>query len=189
MWNPWATYYELHSTHPLVAKRLLHLGDQAAHMGQQPLVVFDRRQPESYRDDFVVDLGISVVPTALFLAGVAGCVSLLLLTAQSKPAYLACLAAGVGLAGAASLLKTRFMYKRDFFPHLTVAALLHKVKVSAVRPVPVTLTGTVIGKGVPGLIWSEDFVLRDRTGIMFIDYQQPLALWNFLFGLFEAASY
>src|SRR5262249_38715578 len=64
MWNPWAGYYELHSTHPLVAKRLLHLGDQAAQMGQEPLVVFDRRRPESYWDDFLADLAIAVLPTA-----------------------------------------------------------------------------------------------------------------------------
>jgi heat shock protein HtpX len=66
---------------------------------------------------------------------------------------------------------------------------LHKVKVSAVRPVPATLTGTIIGKGVPGLIYSEDFVLKDQTGIIFLDYRQPLAIWNFLFGLFRAGRY
>src|SRR5262249_55623669 len=86
-------------------------------------------------------------------------------------------------------VKTNFVYRRDFFPYLSVAALLHKVKVSAVRPVPATLTGTVIGKGVPGLIWSEDFVLQDRTGILFLDYKQPLAVWDFLFGLLRAGSY
>jgi heat shock protein HtpX len=88
-----------------------------------------------------------------------------------------------------SLAKTNFAYRRTFFPHLSVAALLHKVKVSEVRPVPATLTGTIIGKGVPGLVYSEDFVLQDRTGIMFLDYRQPLALWNFLFGLFRAGAY
>ncbi len=97
--------------------------------------------------------------------------------------------AGLLLAGLGSLTKTRFAYRQDFFPYLSVAALLHKVKVSGVRPVPVTLTGTIIGKGVPGLIWSEDFVLRDQTGIMFLDYRQPLAIWNWLFGLFRANKY
>jgi heat shock protein HtpX len=92
-------------------------------------------------------------------------------------------------AGVGSLVKTNFVYRRDFFPHLSVAALLHKVKVSAVRPVPATLTGTIIGKGVPGLIWSKDFVLQDKTGILFTDYNQPLAIWNFLFGLFRAGGY
>src|SRR5439155_3683270 len=85
---------------------------------------------------------------------------------------LAALGAGLGAAALGSLLKTNFVYRRDFFPHLSVAALMHKVKVSAVRPVPATLTGKIIGKGVPGLIWSKDFVLRDQTGILLMDYRQ-----------------
>jgi Zn-dependent protease with chaperone function len=190
LWNPWATYYEIHSTHPLVAKRLLYLADQAAHQGQEPLFVFDRRKPESYWDDFLVDLGMMVLPTFCFLLGVAGFFLMAYLAPNlGWPFILVCLPAGAGLAGLASLLKTRFVYRRDFFPHLSVAGLLHKVKVSAVRPVPVTLTGTIIGKGVPGLVWSEDFVLRDRTGILFLDYRQPFALWNWLFGLLRAGQY
>src|SRR5205823_1902493 len=110
--------------------------------------------------------------------------------AQAIPPWsLLGLTLGVLFGGIGSLIKTRFAYRRDFFPHLTVASLLHKVKVSAVRPVPATLTGTIIGKGVPGLVWSEDFVLRDRTGIIFMDYRQPFAIWDFLFGLFRAGQY
>src|SRR5947209_19581468 len=93
------------------------------------------------------------------------------------------------MVGLCLVFQLRFKYRRDYFPHASVAALLHKVKVSGVRPVPATLTGTIIGKGVPGLIWSEDFVVRDPTGIMFLDYRQPLSLWNWLFGLFRAEQY
>jgi Zn-dependent protease with chaperone function len=186
LWNPWALYYELHSTHPLVAKRLRYLTDQASHQGQEPFVVFDRRKPESYWDEFFVDVGVMVLPVACFLLGGAAFVGAGLL---ANAWHLPLLGVAVLAAGVASLAKTRFVYRRDFFPNLSVAALLHKVKVSAVRPVPATLTGTIIGKGVPGLVWSEDFVLRDRTGIIFMDYRQPLAIWNFLFGLFRAGQY
>lgn len=186
LWNPWAAWYELHSTHPLIAKRLMHLSDQAANLGQDPLVIFDRRKPESYWDDFFVDVGVMLLPWVGFLVGLA-------VTGGAWAAGMPRFAAGFGLAlmlaGAGSLIKTNFSYRRDFFPHLSVAALMHKVKVSAVRPVPATLTGTIIGKGVPGLIWSEDFVLRDRTGILFMDYRQPLAIWDWLFGLFKAGDY
>ncbi len=190
LWNPWAKFYELHSTHPLVANRLMYLTDQAAHLGQQPLVVFDRRKPESYWDDFFVDLFMMFLPWLGLLLGGGAVVGALLLTGGFGPAgALLALGTGLALAGLGSLLKTNFVYRRDFFPHLSVAALMHKVKVSAVRPVPATLTGTIIGKGVPGLIWSKDFVLRDPTGILFMDYQQPLEIWNFLFGLLRAGKY
>jgi Zn-dependent protease with chaperone function/Zn-finger nucleic acid-binding protein len=188
MWNPWAKYYELHSTHPLVAKRLLYLSDQAAQQGQEPLVVFDRRKPESYWDSFFVDLFMMLLPWLCFL-GAAGLSFAFTTSLDWWKALCVAFGAGLALAGLGSLFKTRFVYRRDFFPHLSVAALLHKVKVSGVRPVPTTLTGTIIGKGVPGLIWSENFVMQDRTGILFLEYNQPLALWNFLFGLLKAGEY
>jgi heat shock protein HtpX len=99
------------------------------------------------------------------------------------------LGVALGLMGLGSFLKARFRYRRGLFPHLTTAALLGHVKVSDVRPIPATVTGTIIGKGVPGLIWSEDFVLRDSTGILFLDYRQPLAIWSWLFGLLRAGRY
>jgi len=192
LWNPWARWYELNSTHPLVAKRLMYLTDQAAHLGQDPMIVFDRRQPESYWDDFLVDLFMMFLPwLGLLLGAGAALAAWSLWGAALQPHVWLMTGAGaaLALAGLGSLLKTNFVYRRDFFPHLSVAALMHRVKVSAVRPVPATLTGQIIGKGVPGLIWSKDFVLRDQTGILFMDYRQPLEIWNFLFGLLRAEKY
>ncbi len=186
LWNPWALYYELNSTHPLVAKRLLALSDQAASLGQEPFITFDRRKPESYWDDFLVDVVMLWLPVFGILFGAAAFLAegLLMQRWNTVP-----IAAGVMMVGLCMVFQLRFKYRRDFFPHLSVAALLHKVKVSGIRPVPATLTGKIIGKGVPGLIWSEDFVMQDRTGILFLDYRQPLAIWNWLFGLFRAGRY
>ena len=38
LWNPWARWYELNSTHPLIANRLLYLSDQSMAMGLAPYV-------------------------------------------------------------------------------------------------------------------------------------------------------
>jgi heat shock protein HtpX len=187
LWNPWATYYEIHSTHPLTAKRMQALGDQAASLGQKPLVVFDRARSESYWDEFLVDLAVMGAPLVAFLAGAAAGLTHFLITRQVQA--LGWVGVGLMFGGLLWLLKLRFAYRADVFENLTVAALLHRVKVSAVRPVPVTLTGQIVGKGVPGLVWSEDFVLRDSTGLIFLDYRQPLALWEWLFGLFRAGQY
>ncbi|MFO0807962.1 MAG: zinc metalloprotease HtpX [Gemmataceae bacterium] len=188
LWNPWALYYEIHSTHPLVAKRITALSDQAAALDQKPLVVFDRAKPESYWDDFTVDLSVMWAPTIGFLTGLAVFIWQFAVTNGSTKSF-AWLGIGLLLCGLASLVRCRFSYRADVFEHLTVAALLHRVKVSAVRPVPCTLTGQIIGKGVPGLVWSEDFVMRDDTGLMFLDYRQPLRIWEWLFGLFRAGQY
>ncbi len=198
LWNPWATFYELNSTHPLIAHRLQYLSDQAATMGQEPYVVFDRRKPESYWDDFAVDVAVVLLPLLLFLVGLGLALALgagaafgiLPGAAVLGPAAVMVLFGlpilGIGIG---SLIKTMLVYRGDHFAPLSVTGLLHKVKVSNVRPVPARLRGTIIGKGVPGLIWSEDFVMRDATGILFLDYRQPLRIWEWLFGLFRAGDF
>lgn len=52
---------------------------------------------------------------------------------------------------------------------------------------PATIRGRIIGKGVPGLIYSEDLVMQDSTGYIFLNYEQPLNIFNFLFGLKNTA--
>jgi heat shock protein HtpX len=179
-------YFELHSTHPLTAKRLLALSDQAASLGQPPYVVFDREKPESYWDEFAVDVSVMLLPTVLLLVGVAAGVAGLVFVGQS---LLWLFGVAVFLWGAGLLVRYTFTYPRSGFENETVETLLQRVKVSPVRPVPAVLRGEIIGKGVPGLVFSEDFVLRDRTGIIFLDYQQPLWIWNLLFGLLRAGQY
>ena len=180
LWNPWAKYYELNSTHPLIANRIRHLSAQSEVMGKEPFVRFDERKPESYWDEFFVDLSIRFLPVLAFLGFVAASVSM------NSPAMIG---AGLLAAGFASFIKTGFSYRSDAFPEMSVASLLKKVKVSAVRPVCCTLKGRIIGRGVPGLIWSEDFVMQDDTGIIFLDYRQPISLWDFFFGLLKRARY
>mgnify|MGYP003990401283 FL=1 len=87
------------------------------------------------------------------------------------------------------VIKHRVLYAGDIFPSMSIAALLNKVKVSEVRPIPCTIEGKVLGRGIAGYIFSEDFIVRDETGILYADYQQPLAIWEFFFGLLKAGDY
>ncbi|SVA63539.1 uncharacterized protein METZ01_LOCUS116393, partial [marine metagenome] len=48
LWNPWASFYEIQSTHPLTAKRLLHLSRQSEEFGEKPYITFNLVKPESY---------------------------------------------------------------------------------------------------------------------------------------------
>jgi Zn-dependent protease with chaperone function len=186
LWNPWASWYELNSTHPLIAKRLLHLSDQASSQGGEPYIMFDRAKPESYWDDFFVDLCVLALPWLGLLTGIACFVGLGL---GSGTWYPWLIGVAIALLGAGAFIKNWFRYRGQIFEHRTVATLMGQVKVSPVRPIPCTLQGTIIGKGVPGLIWSEDFVIQDPTGILFLDYRQPLAIWDWLFGLLRAGRY
>lgn len=180
LWNPWAAFYEIHSTHPLVAHRIRYLSNQASSMGLQPFIEFNFTKPESYWDDFLFELGIYFLPVFCLIPGLV----FALLT--QVPSFFGLSVAGLGFG---SLLKTLYSYRSGDFPRMSIAALLSQVKVSRVRPVPATVEGVVVGKGVPGLIWSEDFVIQDPTGILFLDYRQPLAVWNWIFGFMRAGEY
>lgn len=185
LWNPWALYYEVQSTHPLVAKRLERLADQAASMQKEPFVVFDRAQPESYWDDFAVDLVIMVLPVLGLVSGFA----LVLANVWGASFSPRMFGAPLALFGLGLLIKTMRAYRSSEYPIRSIAELIKEVKVSPVRTVSVTLRGTIVGKGVPGLIYSEDFVMRDETGILFLDYRQPIPLWDLFFGLLKAGRY
>jgi len=180
LWSPWAKYYELHSTHPLIARRLLALSHQAESKGKSPYILFNEKRPESYWDDFFLDFIIVLLPM------IAIALSAVLFFVNRDFLYLEL---GAFLLGGTYLLRTFFSYNFSYFPHMKISSLLKKVKVSGVRPVPCMVRGRIIGRGVPGLIWSEDFVLQDNSGIIFLDYRQPLGIWNFLFGLLRAKRY
>jgi Zn-dependent protease with chaperone function len=184
LWNPWASFFEIQSTHPLIAKRLERLGDQAATMQIQPLVIFDRKKPESYWDEFAVDVIVTLLPALTLIIGLGSLIVATIVGGISHSWY----AGLIVLIGLSSILKTSLAYRGGNFPKRTVAELLQEVKVSPIRPVPTTLRGTIIGKGVPGLIWSEDFVIHDGSGIIFLDYRQPFRFWELLFGLLKAKN-
>jgi heat shock protein HtpX len=105
------------------------------------------------------------------------------------------LVSGLPLAAAGSLLLVwglaLLIQRRFTYPPLpdrkhVVKDLVSEVKVSGVRSIPGTLEGKIIGRGVPGLFYSEDLVLQDSTGFIILDYRQPLRFLEFLFGLFKA---
>ncbi len=176
LWNPWALYYELNSTHPLPAKRIQALGRQAEAYRQEPVLKLNLERPESYWDEFFVDLLVMFAP---LLGAVAGALFGYAAGPSAIPGP-----ALLGL-GAGYLINVMIAYRAQEFLPVTVGALLRKIKVSNYRPVPVTLTGEIIGRGIPGLIYSEDVVLRDNTGYMFVDYRQPLRVIELFYGLFR----
>lgn len=180
LWNPWATYYELQSTHPLIAKRLKFLSNQSRVLGKDPYIEFNQRRPESYWDDFLLDLTVKILPFIAFISSIA-------LFIVKKEVFFLWL--GTSVFGSAYLINTIFSYPDSDFPVMNIKNLLSKIKVSAIRPVPCLIRGKIIGRGVPGLIFSEDFVMQDETGIIFLDYRQPLGIFSFLFGLLRAARY
>ena len=181
MWNPWAFFYQLASTHPLISKRLIFISNYSKEFGQEPYITFDLKKPESYVDDFFLELLIKYLPGFFFLVtiilGVIGYV------VDGLSMFLMI---GIGL-----LLTTIFAYlafkraHRGGYEEKTVENLLSEVKVSGVTSISCTLKGQIIGRGNPGYMFNEDFMIRDDTGIIFADYNTPLWILNKIFAIFK----
>ncbi len=186
MWNPWAFIYQLQSTHPLISKRLLAISEVSKDYGQEPYIVFDLVQPESYVDDFFFELVVKYSPGIAFIIGLVLMFVFMVLENYS---------AGFLSMGIAGVLGTIFLFirfkrsHRSGYTPRTIKDLLGEVKVSGVTSVPCELEGRVIGKGDPGCIFNEDFTLKDETGIIFLDYNQPLWILNKVFALFKSHQY
>jgi heat shock protein HtpX len=181
LWNPWAGLYEIASSHPLPAKRIKALERQTKAYNRTPRFSFRAERPESYWDEFLVDLTMNYLP---LIGSVVGFVFYLLLNAFGI---------GFNLIGVVLLfvsgawwIKRRFSYRHEFSERRDVQSLIGEVKVSRVRSIPCTLQGKIIGRGVPGLFYSDDLVLQDSSGFIVLDYTQPIRLFEFLFGWMKA---
>ena len=186
LWNPWAIFYELQSTHPLTAKRINSLGLQARHMKIGPIIDFDLKKPESYWDEFGVDLLIYNLPVIGIIAGV-----IYLLYKSNIQGFNELLAINAFLPflGIGLLLKFLHTYPRLTHKSYSISTLLKLVKISGVRSVPVKIKGKILGRGDPGYIFSEDFVIQDSTGLIYLDYQQPLRILDFFFSITKASKF
>ena len=183
MWNPWALWYEFNSTHPLISKRLERISLLAAKNNQVPYIVFDLKKTESYVDDFLFEVLISFLPLIMLI--VTAILSLFAF-AEKIPFMF------IGISLLITVLFSYYKFKRAHksgFKDSNVETLLGEIKVSHITSIPCVLKGTIIGRGNPGCIFNEDFVIKDNTGIIFLDYNQPLKIVNKIFALFKSEQY
>lgn len=192
IWNPWALVCEISSSHPLPAKRIRALGRLCGQYGLRPAYDIPERAPESYWDEFLTDVLAAYLPLIGLLAGIGVAFGLGIVGGlDSGEANMLLAPLGAVLSGLAlgMFFRVLYAYPRRGFPERKVVDLVGEVKVSKVRSLPATLTGNIIGRGIPGLYWSEDLVMQDDTGFMVCDYRQPLRILEVLFGLFRAESF
>ena len=181
MWNPWAIVYELNSTHPLISKRLLEISKYSKEYNQEPYITFDLKKEESYVDDFLLEVLIKYSPLLAILI-----IILLCLVNQHNILMF------VGIGGLITIALSYIGFIRshkDGYQKTNIHDLLGEVKVSGVTSIPCELEGKVIGKGDPGCVFNEDFTLQDETGIIFLDYNQPMFILNKIFAIFKSHQY
>ncbi len=187
-WNVWAKWLELNSTHPLISKRLLAISDRCEEFGQERYIEFNEKKPESFVDDFIREILLISSPYIISI----GTLIIYAILALNNNQFVA-EGGGFIIWGIAGIIFTlslflnlSYTHKNKDYKETTVEELLGEVKVSPVRSIPCILRGRVIGRGNPGCIFNEDFVIQDNTGIMFLNYTQPLYVLEKIFALFKS---
>lgn len=194
MFNPWAWWMELNSTHPLTGKRVRALSTYAEQLGLETEFDLSRvvREGRSLNKrklygNFVMDLlllwadwlglAIGLVIGSVFVATVGNWKILASLSL-------------IGFGGG-TLLKMLIMYP-DFHraPVTDILTLMSDPYASPLRGRPVRLSGEVIGRGDPGNKFDSDLKLQDTTGMIYLRYASRFGpLGNFLFGMSQADSF
>lgn len=192
--SPWAKLTELASTHPLTGKRLARLDRMARHQGIAPLYDINGLLRSAQVDYYRLWRGffggglIYLMPLPLFVLLTFG-----YFVATMGLDFSPYVAASIALVTMALALFARAAYK---FPRYAeahpsdVMTLMSDIYASPVRGTPIHLEGDAIGRGQAGYIFSEDIMMRDRTGLMYLDYLSPWGpIGNLFFGWKRAKEY
>jgi hypothetical protein len=184
--NPWGATLEKLSSHPLVARRIRALeesGLPGAPKRWSALRAMAAASPEQVmeaRGRFAKELAIAVAPWVLVIAGVVF---------GMLPDSRFGTGVAVAVAGLLFFVKQQFRYPGDHQPVDEVASLLERLDAGPVAGIPVTVTGRIVGRGMPGYVLSPDLVVADSSGFVPLLYRQPLPLVADLFGLFRAPAF
>lgn len=184
--SPWAWIAELSSTHPLSGKRIKAL------MKLTPNPYYDLENIEQkypidqaklyggFWKDVSMYIAIRLLP---WIWLISWCVYTL---AFNNPEVMGIGALSGGLLGfGISILLSTFLKYGDMNTNQTnVLEMMSDVYASPVRGKRVSLEGTIIGKGIPGYVFSEDMMLEDKTWLMFLDFQSKVPIFgNLIFSL------
>ncbi len=184
--NPWATTLEKLASHPLVAHRIEALERSGLPGAPTTWSVLrssarpDAQAKAAARARFLTEIAVMLAPYAVL-------VPLLMLGAFTGSAPSTGVALAVG--GALLFYKQTVRYPSHWEPVEEVASLLERMDASPMSGIPVSVSGRVIGRGMPGYVLSPDLVIADESGFVPLVYRQPIPLAATLFGLFRAANF
>jgi Zn-dependent protease with chaperone function len=189
MFNPWAWWIELSSTHPLTGKRIRALSTYAERLGLEMEFDMGRIIGEGKRLDrqklhrsFATDLFIYVLPwVGVFLGFILSIVGLFAGGGLFKSGVsLSLISFGLGV-----LLQIVLMFPDfDRAPATDVLTVMSDPYASLLRGKPVKLQGELIGRGDAGSKLGSDLKLQDPVGMIYLHYSSRFGpIGNAFFGL------
>jgi Zn-dependent protease with chaperone function len=173
--SPWALILELKSTHPLTGKRIRRLSGLAKIAGKTSVFDFEELMKKEVEIDkgklygnFFKDIGVSYMP--VFLTILVAIFSLLY-----GYKYFTLIPAAIGLG---YILRNEYKFTSRQAKPMTVFELMSDIYASPVRGTPAVIEGQVIGRGVAGYRFSEDMMMQDKTGLMYLNYESVVPFFG-----------
>ncbi len=173
IYNPWAKFVELNSTHPLTGRRIHALADIAREK-HQPFQDIDieaaaRRakvDPAYLWRKFLRELSLPLLPAATLVLGVG-------LALLGGWPFLGLLSVPAAILVWALLIPITYPFTAPV--DATVVGLMGDVAASPIVGRPVRLKGEVIGRANAGSVIGEDTIFADPTGRTTVDFR---SLWG-----------
>ncbi|BAZ13076.1 peptidase, M48B family protein [Calothrix sp. NIES-4071] len=194
MFNPWGTWMELNSTHPLTGKRVRALSTYAEQLGLD--IEFDMGRivaegknlsKSKLYGSFVLDVLLYGAETIGFVVGIIAGIFLAAGTSGHIGFVFGLPLIGLGIG---ILIKALIMYP-DFSQAqpTDVLTLMSDPYASPLRGKPAKLQGELIGRGDSGYKFGSDMMLQDRSGLLYLHYCSRFGpIGNFLFGMKRVSS-
>ncbi len=180
LFNPWRHWLEIHSTHPLVGKRLKFLAGYSKQLGL--LMEYDfgellkegkKLNQRSLSRNFIRDLLIQIAP----LIGLAIAVIATMLLSQLYNRWLlfslATIGLGLGFMFQGSLRYPDFRRVAD----TDLVSLLVDPYASYVQGTPVQIPGELLGYGTDEFYVGYAMRLEDQGGLAFLNYIPSFHQW------------
>lgn len=172
--SPWAKILELSSTHPLTGKRISALEKIAQSLNQKKLIDFEAAFAKMNIDRKKLYRDFSLEVVIYFLPFILPVIGFLLLGIGG-----ALLAFALG-----SIFKIMYRLNENKAVPSSVIDQMRNPYASPMRGNPIFLEGQLVGRGVPGYIFSEDMMFQDKTGLAYLDYHSFLGfIGNFFFAI------
>jgi Zn-dependent protease with chaperone function len=191
MFNPWAWWMELNSTHPLTGKRVRALSTYAEQLGlptefDMGRVIGEGKTLSKNKlyGNFFLDVVLYGAETIGLLVGIV--IATILWTSNSPWVFAAPLI-GVGIGMIIKALVMFPDYKQA--PATDILTLMSDPYASPLRGQPAKLEGLLIGRGDAGYQFGSDLKIQDRSGMLYLRYASRFGpIGNFLFGMKRVQS-
>ncbi|MFN7677756.1 MAG: M48 family metalloprotease [Cyanobacteriota bacterium] len=188
MFNPWAGWMELNSTHPLTGKRIRALSNYAEQLDLNLEFDMASVMREGYKlskrrlyGGFILDLLLYSAEAMGLVLGLVVGFGVSSQTQRLSP-MIAFPLIGLGLG---TLLKAFVLFPDPSRAEsTTILDLMANPYASPLRGIPTELDGTLIGRGQAGYVFGSDLQFQDPTGLLFLRYVSRFGpIGNFLFGM------